>query len=245
MTNEGETIPLETVEAVYLRAADHATLPEAEEADAAQRIDDVHRRMWEWADRTAARVVNRPGAMTSNGSKPFQGQLIAAAGFLVPDTLVTNVPEAASAFIETHHGRVIYKSVSAVRSVVKRWRAEDSARLHLVRHCPTQFQEWIPGIDVRVHVVGDAVHATEIRSDGDDYRYGGATRLLPIELSPAMSDQCRRLVEGLGLSFAGIDLRLSGEEVYCLEVNPAPAFSYYQVHTGQPIADAVASLLAA
>ncbi|HYX61651.1 MAG TPA: hypothetical protein VE888_21875, partial [Streptosporangiaceae bacterium] len=30
---------------------------------------------------------------------------------------------------------------------------------------------------------------------------------------------------------------------YCFEVNTAPAFSWFQDHTGQPIADAVAALL--
>ncbi|MFJ7248824.1 hypothetical protein ACIQWA_29930 [Kitasatospora sp. NPDC098652] len=33
-------------------------------------------------------------------------------------------------------------------------------------------------------------------------------------------------------------------EVYCFEVNPCPAFTYYESHTGQPIARAVARALA-
>jgi glutathione synthase/RimK-type ligase-like ATP-grasp enzyme len=48
----------------------------------------------------------------------------------------------------------------------------------------------------------------------------------------------------LGLAFAGIDLKITPEKhVYCFEVNPSPAFSYYQSNTGQPIADAVAAYL--
>ena len=38
-------------------------------------------------------------------------------------------------------------------------------------NCPTQFQEYIPGSDVRVHVAGESVIATEIDSTADDYRY--------------------------------------------------------------------------
>ena len=50
---------------------------------------------------------------------------------------------------------------------------------------------------------------------------------------------------GLGLDFAGIDLKLSPDgRVYCFEVNPCPAYSYYQDHAGQPIARAVAFYLA-
>jgi len=47
------------------------------------------------------------------------------------------------------------------------------------------------------------------------------------------------------LHFTGIDLRVTdGGEWYCFEVNPAPAFSYYEKHTGQRIAAAVAHFLA-
>ena len=42
-----------------------------------------------------------------------------------------------------------------------------------------------------------------------------------------------------------IDLKITPEgQVYCLEVNPCPAFSYYEIHTEQPIARAVARYLA-
>jgi hypothetical protein len=34
------------------------------------------------------------------------------------------------------------------------------------------------------------------------------------------------------------------DEVYCFEVNPSPAFSYYEGNTGQPISRAVARHLA-
>jgi len=45
---------------------------------------------------------------------------------------------------------------------------------------------------------------------------------------------------------AGIDLKLAPDgRTFCLEVNPSPVFSYYEHHTGQPIADTVARLLMA
>ena len=40
-----------------------------------------------------------------------------------------------------------------------------------VAWCPTQFQQFIPGRDYRVHVVGDAAFVAEIVCDADDYRY--------------------------------------------------------------------------
>jgi hypothetical protein len=45
---------------------------------------------------------------------------------------------------------------------------------------------------------------------------------------------------------AGIDLRwIPYGEWYCFEVNPSPAFNFYQYHTGQPIVTAVTRLFMA
>jgi D-alanine-D-alanine ligase-like ATP-grasp enzyme len=53
------------------------------------------------------------------------------------------------------------------------------------------------------------------------------------------------LAAALHLSVAGIDLRKTPEgEWVCFEVNTSPAFTYYEEATGQPIAHAIAELLA-
>ena len=88
---------------------------------------------------------------------------IARAGFAVPDILVTTNAEAVRAFMR-EHGRIIYKSCSGVRSIVSTFAADQIGRLKRVGHCPTQFQEYVPGTDVRVHVVGEEVFATQINS---------------------------------------------------------------------------------
>src|SRR5439155_3894956 len=132
-------------------------------------------------DAMPALVVNRPSAASSNRSKPLQQQIIARHGFAVPRTLVTTVPEEARRFYEECRGRVVYKSVSSVRSIVQRLSPDDMERLEQVRCCPTQFQEYIPGIEVRVHVIGKRIFATEILTDAVDYRYAardGAAREL-------------------------------------------------------------------
>jgi glutathione synthase/RimK-type ligase-like ATP-grasp enzyme len=54
-----------------------------------------------------------------------------------------------------------------------------------------------------------------------------------------------RLAKTLGLPFTGIDLKITAQScVYCFEVNPSPAFSYYEELTGQPISQALALYLA-
>ena len=62
----------------------------------------------------------------------------------------------------------------AVRSIVREFRPEDESRLGMLAHLPTQFQAFIEGTNIRVHVVGNEVFATEIECDAVDYRYGGA-----------------------------------------------------------------------
>jgi glutathione synthase/RimK-type ligase-like ATP-grasp enzyme len=202
----------------------------------------------EWLDLTDTLVMNRPISMRSNASKPFQSQLIAETGFAVPDTLVTNDPDEVRAFARLH-GRVIFKSTSGIRSIVRDLDAPRLAGLDGVRTLPTQFQAFVDGVDRRVHVVGEAVFATEMHTDAVDYRYanrdGVDVSLEAVELDELTSSRCRALSTLLDLPLCGIDLRLrpDGSHV-CFEVNPMPAFSYYETNTGQQIARALVEFLA-
>jgi glutathione synthase/RimK-type ligase-like ATP-grasp enzyme len=193
-------------------------------------------------------VVNRAAPQASNGSKPYQAQLIQRAGFLVPETLITNDPSLVLEFYREHK-RIIYKSISAVRSIVQEFSAQEISRLEHIRWCPTQCQAFIPGTNLRVHVVGESVFPTAINTDATDYRYaakqtGEHAELREVELSNEVAEKYITLARILGLPLAGIDLKVTpDDEVYCFEVNPSPAFSYYQSSTGQPISEAIARYL--
>ncbi len=185
--------------------------------------------------------------MASNSAKPYQALFIQAVGFDVPATLVTTDPDAVLEFW-AQHAAVIYKSLSGVRSIVSRLEERHQARLERVRWCPTQFQQYIPGTDYRVHVVGDDVFACEIRSLADDYRYAGrqglGVEISPYQLPQDVADRCRALTASLGLYVTGIDFRRDPDgRWYCFEVNPSPAYTYYQNASGQPIDEAIADLL--
>lgn len=252
LAGPGYAVRLEDVDGVYLRFMDDRCLPELEHEPpdspvrAAGRA--LHEILGQWADVSPAQVVNRYVAMGSNFSKPYQAQLIREHGFDVPETLVTNDPGRVLAF-RAAHGPLVYKSISSERSIVSRLEEKDLARLDRLRWCPVQFQAYVPGPNLRVHTVGADAFGTLIETDAVDYRYatrqaGRAATFRPYDLDADLAGRCVDLAAALGLAVAGIDLKLAPDgRVVCLEVNPSPVFSYYELHTGQPIADAIARLL--
>jgi hypothetical protein len=242
----GETwLDLSAVSSLYLRPFDARDLPSCAGADGSFRhAIAVQDTLLSWAELTTARVINRPSHMAANNSKPYQARWIESLGFRIPRTLLTTDPAAARAFLRVH-GRVIYKSISGVRSIVSRVTDEHLSRFEDIASCPTQFQEYIEGPEYRVHVVGDAVLATEIVSHADDYRYVGDAEMRVATLPDEITAQCRLLARTMRLWFAGLDLRRSAAgDWYCFEVNPSPGFTFFERRTGQPIADHVARLLA-
>lgn len=246
-----QVVALEQVTAAYLRPYSSTQLPAIERAGRwsaawqhAVGVDDV---LMSWADLAPAHVVNRPTAMATNSAKPYQARFIQSIGFDVPATLITTDPVAVEEFW-TQHGTVIYKSLSGVRSIVSRLEERHRARLPQVRWCPTQFQQYIAGTDYRVHVIGAEVFPCEVCSAADDYRYAGreglSVEIRPYQLPTDVADRCRALTTALGMSVTGIDLRRDRDgRWYCFEVNPSPAFTYYQAATDQPLDAAIADLL--
>lgn len=236
LTIAGTRVAVEDIEAIYLR-------PEPEGRRTRGLATACLLAIASLAD---AIVVNRPMAGRSNLSKPYQLSLIAEAGLSVPPTLVTSDPGAARAFLQAHE-RVIYKSISGIRSIVSMLDGDDGDRLDAIGTGPVQFQRWIAGTDVRVHIVGDRCFATTIHSEATDYRYPAQTQDLEVgtcELDEGIAEKLVRLAAGMDLLVAGIDLRRTPDgEWFCLEVNPSPGFTFYEDATGQPITAAIADLL--
>jgi glutathione synthase/RimK-type ligase-like ATP-grasp enzyme len=236
---------------VYFRPvqAPNTSLPgrsaEAAQAIQAQRLAALSAVL----DALPCPVVNPVSASMSNNSKPHQAMLIRACGFSVPATLITNDPSAALAFAAAHHDDVIYKSVSGIRSIVRRFDARQAERLPLLRHGPAQFQQRIKGNDIRVHVVADRIFATRIDTPSIDYRYaasdGQSITMRPTELPAEVAQRCIELTKRLGLLLAGIDLKETADgEYFCFEANPSPGFLFFERATDQPISAALAYLLA-
>jgi glutathione synthase/RimK-type ligase-like ATP-grasp enzyme len=211
-------------------------------------------------------VVNRLAGGLSNNSKPYQALLVRQCGLLTPPTLVTNDEESALRFYHDCDCQVVYKSLSGIRSIVRRLEPEQLSRFAFLRDGPAQLQAFIPGENVRVHTVGDQLFATRVHTEGVDYRYacregdtvvhtegvdyryvcrdGETVSMETTTLPPEVAASCRKLARQLGLLLTGIDLKETEEGAYyCFEVNPSPGFLYYEQHTRQPISTAVAELL--
>jgi glutathione synthase/RimK-type ligase-like ATP-grasp enzyme len=252
ISGDGWRLPLEDIGGVFVRypGTQARVAPAGVEAGAAAAVHAEHDfGISALLDALPCTVVNRIAEGMSNHSKPLQTLLIRAAGLAIPETLVTSDPASALRFIDECAGDVVFKSLSGIRSMVQRVGPRQLERLSMLRDAPAQFQRYVPGDNVRVHTVGDALFATLIRSDIVDYRYarrlGGTVEMEPTAIPDACAESCFAITRRLGLAMAGIDLkRTPAGDYYCFEVNPSPGFLYYEQHGGQPISDAVADLLA-
>ena len=245
-------VSLEDVSAAYMRPYGPRRLQQrvapGQRAAAELRAATIGAWLAAWADVAPGTILNRPALMASNDSKPVQSAALAALGFRVPNTLVTTSPDAAAAFLDAH-AVAVCKSVGSVRSIVAKITQADRERLEHVASCPTQFQAYVAGVDFRVHVVGERAFACEIRSEADDYRYSGRqgarTEIHACSLPAAVEERCHATARAFGLPLCGIDLRRTPEgEWYAFEVNPSPGFTYFADAAGQPVAEAIADLLA-
>lgn len=203
--------------------------------------------------------LDRPPAVSASGSKLEHLRRASALGFRIPQTLVTNQPDAARAFLRSCP-RAVVKAFSWLwdddvsgRRVLytHRLRPGDEEHLDLVANAPCIFQEEVPRrVEVRVTVVGQRVFAAAIRAadptgpvDWRDPSCGLSYQ--PHELPPEVVDRCLRLTREPGLSFATLDLieTPAGEHVF-LDFNVFGNWLHVESRTGLPITAAVADLLA-
>jgi len=193
-------------------------------------------------DASDALVINRSDPSATNNSKPYQLTVIRQAGLGIPETFISNDSGAVRSFLSENPDSV-FKSISSVRSIVRRVSDAHRGFLDDVAWCPTLFQRVVAGTNYRAHVLGDEVLAVRLESSELDYRYGRTT-MVAAELPADVAQKCRRLSSMLGLHFSGIDLmRTPDDEWVCFEVNPAPAYSYFEQGSGQPICAALARFM--
>jgi glutathione synthase/RimK-type ligase-like ATP-grasp enzyme len=201
-----------------------------------------------------ALFVNHPWRDEVAGLKSFQLAAAERAGLTIPATLVTSEPAEAREFLR-RCGRAgtVHK---AVHSTVADWRRTsrvtpgDRAALGLIRHAPVILQQRIPGVDVRVTIVGDRMFPAEIdarrSSSPDDYRgFERQCRIAPCRLPHQVERGLRALMRDLGLVYGAADFRRGADgRWFFLELNPTGQWGFVEERTDQPITAALAGLLA-
>jgi hypothetical protein len=238
VTRDGRRVTLADVTGMLVRPEGHPTSAEA---------IGGYQALSAWAELTTAAVLNRPSAAASNRSKPYQLGLIAAAGFAVPDTLVTTSPDDVRAFW-AEHDKIVYKSISGVRSIVTTLDPQDKGAARRCSRLPNP----VPAVHRRHRPPGTRHrrHGARLphQLSRGRHRYpaasGSTTTMSAVNLRDDVEQRCRALIHTLGLSLAGIDLKLDRHgQWWCLEVNTVPGFIWFENHIGLPITDAVANLL--
>jgi len=201
-----------------------------------------------------ANWVNPPHLDERAHHKPLQLAAAVEAGLSIPQTLITNDPEAARQFIAgLGFARTIYKTFLASEEHWRETRVlreDELAQLDTVSLAPVIFQEYVAAeADIRVTVTGDRMFATAIRpgpaSYAIDFRMDMAAAVFePTYLPDDVAGKLRALMRSLGLVYGAADFRRTpaGDHVF-LEVNPAGEWMFVEERTGQPITEAMADLL--
>jgi len=249
---DGQPIELDSVDTVWHR---RRFLPPVA---ARHPISDQRYFQREWTDMISGVFASLDRAWFVNDQdrekaavKPLQLHVAQGLGLQIPDTLITNDPVAAAAFIDRHQQRVVHKTLAAPRHrflPTKAWSASDRDVLDHLVLSPTIFQETVTGCrELRLTVIGERIFAAEFRPAADliDGRLDLRTPYRSHTLPHDVSRRLLRLVRQLGLVFSTIDMKLTDEGEYVfLELNPMGQFLYIEILTGLPLTAAMAELLA-
>lgn len=187
--------------------------------------------------------------------KVFQLRMAERLGLALPDTLVTTSPEAAREFIKRRGGaNTVFKAFSGTPDAWRETRLigeAELAQLDAVRFAPVIFQAYVPGVDVRVTVIGEHIFAADIDIGAGEYPVDfrmnyESIRMRPVTLPDSVQSDVRALMASFGLVYGAIDFRRTpGGQYVFLEINPAGQWLFVEQQTGQPITDAVADALVA
>lgn len=168
-------------------------------------------------------------------------------GIRVPNTLITNDPEAVRAFYERNNRQVVCKppwGQAFTEKLTDSHLAKDS--LARLVNSPVMLQEYIPGQDFRAYVLKDKVFGVEVQSTTLDLNLDDTAKRVAVTLPDHIVNDCYKIAEVAGLVFTAIDFRVTpdGEHVF-FEANSSPDFTTDEAWTGCPLSSWVADALIA
>ena len=190
--------------------------------------------------------VNPEHAFHDHFTKVRQTIIAREVGALMPETLMTSDNEAALAFIERVKD-VAAKPVAGGQ-YTKRLTPDTASmivpQLSGVGMQPYCYQQFIDGTNLRTFVIGDKTFSAKIYTSKCDFRVDDNIETIPVEMSDEHNQLALDIARSLGLEWTAIDWVIDKDEnVYYLEANFAPMFTYFQYVTEYPIAKELALLL--
>jgi glutathione synthase/RimK-type ligase-like ATP-grasp enzyme len=239
----------------WRRTTGYVAAPEiTDPAMAAFAVSETHEALEGLLDTLDCPWMNPRAADTAAHHKPLQWSRATQVGLNLPDTLITNAPEQARAFVDRLGlGRVVVKPFLATHDVWRETRkltTEDLERFDQLRLAPVILQEFIDGVDLRITCVGQQLFTAEIdarkSSFPSDMRMVlGESVIAPLELPTALQSALLALMRSLRLEYGAIDMRRTDDGRYAFfEVNPAGQWLFAEHYTGLPITAAVTQHLA-
>jgi hypothetical protein len=242
LRHDGQLIELQPGDAFFCRLIDLSS--QAVDPPIARRWHGLLAGLRAWLADVPGRVVNRGLAGAHNSSKPLHEAVLQELGFHVPESITGSDPQELRCFVRD--GPTVSKTVCGVRAQTV---AITEAELDdfVPESGPIHLQRLVNGADARIHVVGDTVIAQRLTADTVDYRRGGAMDDLELFEPPmGVRDQVVEATSRIGLAFAGWDFKIDGDERYwCLEVNPMPGYSPYDLRCEGAITRALLRYLGA
>lgn len=196
-------------------------------------------------DNNGATTFYPPGAQYYDDWKPLQLEQFAAEGVSVPDTVFTTDPNRAREFV-AEHGDVVYKPVVGSMSPERLSESDiEDAPFDQLSNAPVQFQEYMPGDDLRAFFLdGEVVGAS--RYVNDDWSYKNETPTddaEPVDLRDEIRRDVERAARASPIRFGAADLRVTDDEHAVLEVNPGPRFAFHDLNGATDIAGVLADAL--
>lgn len=193
-------------------------------------------------------------------NKIYQLQMARELGFIIPTSLITNIPETVISMVNRYNkdciikpiksGNVDIKTSSKIifTSQIEKDFYEDKTR---IADFPVYLQENIhKRYDLRCIVIGKQVYCAQIESQEYedsriDWRRGKSfLKHIKHELPNAIKEKCIEMTKKLGLKYSAIDLILDNTGKYIfLECNPNGQWAWLEIRLGFPISKEIVNLL--
>ena len=199
--------------------------------------------------------LNHPVSIYRAENKIFQLKEALSVGLNIPKTIISNFPPKENIF---NYNEIAVKSLDTAlfhsddeeffvytSAISRNEITEESLKL-----APVIMQEFLDKkIDIRITAIGETLYPVKVLSHGNgisgDWRREKKENLeyVPFDLPGDIQDKLLRLMANLDLSFGGIDLMLSDNKYYFVEVNPTGEWGWLTRTSNIPIDKAIVDFL--